>query len=222
MITIDELKSKLGGYKVAVDDLKDALAIEASQKRVMELEHKMTLPGFYDDAEASQKVFAEMSDLKGKLERFEKLRQAYEDAETLLQMLEEENDPELLGEGEEAVTQVEKLVEELQLITMLSGEYDHNNAILTFHAGTGGTEAQDWAQMLFRMYTRWGEAPRLQGVHPGLSGRGRGRPEERLHHGGGPQRLRLCSRARTGCTGWCASAPLTPTAAGRPALPAWK
>ena len=158
MITIDELKSKLGGYKVAVDDLKDALAIEASQKRVMELEHKMTLPGFYDDAEASQKVFAEMSDLKGKLERFEKLRQSYEDAETLLQMLEEENDPELLGEGEEAVAQVEKLVEELQLITMLSGEYDHNNAILTFHAGTGGTEAQDWAQMLFRMYTHWADS----------------------------------------------------------------
>jgi len=158
MITIDELKSKLGGYETALADLKDALAIEASQKRVMELEHKMTLPGFYDDAEGSQKVFAEMSDLKGKLERFEKLRRAYEDAETLLLMLEEENDPELLGEGEEAVAQVDKAVEELQLITMLSGEYDHNNAILTFHAGTGGTEAQDWAQMLFRMYTRWGEA----------------------------------------------------------------
>ncbi|MBQ5755059.1 MAG: peptide chain release factor 2, partial [Oscillospiraceae bacterium] len=69
---------------------------------------------------------------------------------------EEENDPSLLGEGEEAVANVEKAVDELQLLTMLSGQYDHNNAILTFHAGTGGTEAQDWADMLFRMYNRWG------------------------------------------------------------------
>ena len=84
-----------------------------------------------------------MSDLKGKLERFEKLQSAYDDAETLLLMIEEENDPSLLGEGEEAVANVEKAVDELQLLTMLSGQYDHNNAILTFHAGTGGTKIQD-------------------------------------------------------------------------------
>ena len=158
MITIDELKAKLGGMKTAVDDLRDALSIEASEKRLAELEHQMTMPGFYDDPARSQKVISEMGEVKNKLERFGKLSTQYEEAETLLLMIEEENDPSLAAEGEEAVNGVEKSIDELQLMTMLNGEYDHNNAILTFHAGTGGTEAQDWAEMLYRMYTRWAEA----------------------------------------------------------------
>ena len=136
MITIDELKFKLGGLETAVNDLRDALSIEASEKRLAELEHQMTLPGFYDDQEKSQKVISEMGEVKNKLERFGKLSTQYEEAQTLL----------------------EKYIDELQLMTMLNGEYDHSNAILTFHAGTGGTEAQDWAEMLTRMYTRWAEA----------------------------------------------------------------
>ena len=162
MITIDELKAKLGGMKTAVDDLRDALSIEASEKRLAELEHQMTMPGFYDDQARSQKIIGEMGEVKNKLERFGKLATQYEEAETLLEMIEEENDPALAAEGEEAVEGVEKSIDELQLMTMLNGEYDHNNAILTFHAGTGGTEAQDWAEMLYRMYTRWAEAPRVQ------------------------------------------------------------
>ena len=155
MITIDELKAKLGGMKTAVDDLRDALSIEASEKRLAELEHQMTMPGFYDDQARSQKVISEMGEVKNKLERFGKLSTQYEEAETLLLMIEEENDPSLAAEGEEAVNGVEKSIDELQLMTMLNGEYDHNNAILTFHAGTGGTEAQDWAEMLYRMYNKW-------------------------------------------------------------------
>ena len=158
MITIDELKAKLGGMKTAVDDLRDALSIEASEKRLAELEHQMTMPGFYDDQARSQKVISEMGEVKNKLERFGKLSTQYEEAETLLLMIEEENDPSLAAEGEEAVNGVEKSIDELQLMTMLNGEYDHNNAILTFHAGTGGTEAQDWAEMLYRMYNRWAQA----------------------------------------------------------------
>ena len=155
MITIDELKFKLGGLETAVNDLRDALSIEASEKRLAELEHQMTMPGFYDDQEKSQKVISEMGEVKNKLERFGKLSTQYEEAQTLLEMIEEENDPSLAAEGEEAVNGVEKSIDELQLMTMLNGEYDHSNAILTFHAGTGGTEAQDWAEMLTRMYTRW-------------------------------------------------------------------
>ena len=136
MITIDELKAKLGGMKTSVDDLRDALSIEASEKRLAELEHQMTLPGFYDDQARSQKIISEMGEVKNKLERFGKLK----------------------TQGEEAVEGVDKSIDELQLMTMLNGEYDHSNAILTFHAGTGGTEAQDWAEMLMRMYTRWAEA----------------------------------------------------------------
>ena len=134
MITIDELKAKLGGMKTAVDDLRDALSIEASEKRLAELEHQMTMPGFYDDPTRSQKVISEMGEVKNKLERFGKLSTQYEEAETLLLMIEEENDPSLAAEGEEAVNGVEKSIDELQLMTMLNGEYDHNNAILTFHA----------------------------------------------------------------------------------------
>ena len=93
-----------------------------------------------------------MGEVKNKLERFGKLSTQYEEAQTLLEMIEEENDPSLAAEGEEAVNGVEKSIDELQLMTMLNGEYDHSNAILTFHAGTGGTEAQDWAEMLYRMY----------------------------------------------------------------------
>ena len=157
MITLAELKTKLGGFETAIQDLRDALSIGASEKRLAELEHQMTLPGFYDDQEKSQKVYTEMGDLKGKLDRFRKLTAQYEDAVTMLEMLEEEYDPSLIPEGEEAVNGVEKAIDELQLMTMLNGEYDANNAILTFHAGTGGTEAQDWAEMLYRMYTRWAD-----------------------------------------------------------------
>ena len=131
MITIAELKTQLGGYETSVADLREALSIEASEKRVAELEHQMTMPGFYDDQEKSQKVYAEMSDLKNKLERYHKLATQYEDAGVLLEMIEEENDPDMLPEGEQAVADVGKAVEELQLMTMLSGEYDHSNAIVT-------------------------------------------------------------------------------------------
>ena len=158
MITTDELKVQLADYGTAVKDLEEALAIDASRKRVQELEHTMSRPGFYDDAELSKKVFDEVGDLKGKLSRFEKLQGLYDDAETMLEMLDEEYDPELIPEAEEAVNTVEKAVDELQLMTMLNGEYDHSNAILTFHAGTGGTEAQDWAEMLYRMYNKWAQA----------------------------------------------------------------
>ena len=157
MITIDELKVQLADYGKAVKDLEEALAIDASRKRVQELEHTMSRPGFYDDADLSKKVFDEVGDLKGKLSRFEKLQGLYDDAETMLEMLDEEYDPAMIPEAEESVNAVGKAVDELQLMTMLNGEYDHSNAILTFHAGTGGTEAQDWTSMLYRMYNMWAE-----------------------------------------------------------------
>ena len=145
MITTDELKVQLADYGTAVKDLEEALAIDASRKRVQELEHTMSRPGFYDDAELSKKVFDEVGDLKGKLNRFEKLQGLYDDAETMLVMLDEEYDPDMVPEAEEAVNAVGKAVDELQLMTMLNG-------------GTGGTEAQDWAEMLYRMYNKWAQA----------------------------------------------------------------
>ncbi len=163
MITIDELKTNLSAHKLAVDDLEEALAIDVSKRRLLELEHKMTMPGFYDDETASRKVFEEIGDLRGKLTRFETLVNLYDDADTLLILISEENDPSLIPEGEEAVGAVLKAIDELQLMTMLNGEYDHCNAIMTFHAGSGGTEAQDWAEMLYRMYNKWASAHGIQG-----------------------------------------------------------
>ena len=122
MITTDELKVQLADYGTAVKDLEEALAIDASRKRVQELEHTMSRPGFYDDAELSKKVFDEVGDLKGKLSRFEKLQGLYDDAETMLVMLDEEYDPEMVPEAEEAVNAVGKAVDELQLMTMLNGD----------------------------------------------------------------------------------------------------
>ena len=124
MITTDELKVQLAEHAKAVKDLEEALAIEASRKRVQELEHTMSRPGFYDDAELSKKVFDEVGDLKGKLNRFEKLQGLYDDAETMLEMLDEEYDPAMIPEAEEAVNTVGKAVEELQLMTMLNGAAD--------------------------------------------------------------------------------------------------
>ena len=106
MITIDELKVQLADYGKAVKDLEEALAIDASRKRVQELEHTMSRPGFYDDADLSKKVFDEVGDLKGKLSRFEKLQGLYDDAETMLEMLDEEYDPAMIPEAEESVNAV--------------------------------------------------------------------------------------------------------------------
>ena len=140
MITTDELKVQLADYGTAVKDLEEALAIDASRKRVQELEHTMSRPGFYDDAELSKKVFDEVGDLKGKLNRFEKLQGLYDDAEDHAGDAGRGVRPRHGARGRGSVNAVGKAVDELQLMTMLNGEYDHSNAILTFHAGTGGTE----------------------------------------------------------------------------------
>ena len=158
MIILDEVKHDLSVLGPEVKDIGEALAIPANSQRYEELTQKSSEPGFFDDQENSRKVFAEMSEIKGKLDKYAELQQLYSDAETFAELAEEMGDEELLPEAEEHVEKVKQKLEELRLITLLRGEYDHNNAILTFHAGTGGTEAQDWAQMLYRMYTRWAEA----------------------------------------------------------------
>lgn len=113
--------------------------------------------GFWDDADKAQKTVRELKGLKDTVETYHKLETAYEDVETLLEMGYEENDPELVPEVEEALNEFIKELEKLRITTLLSGEYDKNNAILTLHAGAGGTESCDWAGMLCRMYQRWAD-----------------------------------------------------------------
>ncbi len=155
MVILDDVKRRLGELAPVVVDLADALAIEQSKVRLDELENKSADPNFYNDAANSGVVFAEMGEIKQKLADYAKLCAMLSDAETLMEMCEEENDETLAEETEAAVAQLDAKVEEMRLVTLLTGEYDANNAILTFHAGAGGTEAQDWVEMLFRMYNRF-------------------------------------------------------------------
>lgn len=117
----------------------------------------MEAPDFWDNVAESQQVTKELKNLKDTLERYNNLVTAYEDIETLIEMAEEENDSDLLGEIEQEFARFKKDFEELRIETLLSGEFDENNAVINIHAGAGGTESCDWTEMLYRMYTRWAE-----------------------------------------------------------------
>ncbi|MDL2324828.1 peptide chain release factor 2 [Ruminococcaceae bacterium OttesenSCG-928-A16] len=154
MVLIDDVKSQVAELAPEVQDFADALGIEAKKRRLQELEMRSAMPEFYDDTEASTKVFTEMSALKDRLEDYRRLTELLTDAETLLELW-EEGDEDAAEECEATVAELKKQTERLRLMTLLTGEYDKNNAILTFHAGAGGTEAQDWVEMLYRMYQKF-------------------------------------------------------------------
>lgn len=155
MLQFEELRLRLEGLRPDIDDYADAIGIKALRSQIQQLENRATEPGFWDDLENSQKVLKQTSDLKNKVETFEKLDSSYADTLTLIELANEEEDESLYDEALSEVDSIEAKLASARLETLLTGEYDKNNAILTFHAGSGGTEAQDWAQMLYRMYTRW-------------------------------------------------------------------
>jgi peptide chain release factor 2 len=157
MLQFEELKLSLQGLEPELRDLAEALGLDAMRKEIMELDQKATAPDFWDDMERSQKVLQRSSSLKNKIEKYEKLCSAYDDLLTLIELADEEGDLSLLPQAQEEFENFRKELESQRLTTLLTGEYDSKNAILTFHAGAGGTEAQDWAMMLYRMYNRWGE-----------------------------------------------------------------
>ena len=157
IIEYDTYKQKLSALGPQLTKLAAALDLEGARREVEELEEKTGDANFWNDLEASQKVLRRTKQLKNKLEHHAKLVSQWEDLTTLVEMAMEEDDGSLLPEVEEGYAKLESSLEEAQLSTLLTGEYDASNAILTLHAGAGGTEAQDWCQMLFRMYTRWAE-----------------------------------------------------------------
>ena len=122
-----------------------------------ELEKKIEEPGFWDNADISQQIMKELKGLKDNLEKAHGLTTSFEDIGLLIEMAYEEEDASLIPEIEEELQTFENVFEELRIQTLLSGEYDKDNAIVTLHAGAGGTESCDWASMLYRMYTRWAE-----------------------------------------------------------------
>ncbi len=157
MVQIDELRLELESLTPRIAELGDAMGIEKKKAEVAELEAQAAAPDFWNDMEQAQKVTKKTQQYKHTIEKFEALKSAQEDALTLAELAEEENDDSLAQDIKDALESVKADYEEQNLATLLSGEYDSKNAILTFHAGAGGTEAQDWAQMLYRMYTHWAE-----------------------------------------------------------------
>ena len=158
MVEFDQIKFALNGYAVPLKEVGDSLYLIAGKKsRIEELERMMEEPGFWDNADKANNSMKELKNLKDTVEEYHRLETAWEDVETLLEMGYEENDASLIPEVQEAMADFEKRFEHLRIKTLLSEEYDGDNAIVTLHAGAGGTEACDWVSMLFRMYTRWAE-----------------------------------------------------------------
>ena len=131
--------------------------IAGKKRRLEELEKKMESPDFWENPEESQEVTKEVKALRDTLEAMEGLSGHFEDVILLIEMADEENDRSMLKEIEREISSFEEKYEALRIETLLSGEYDKNSAIVTLHAGAGGTESCDWANMLYRMYTRWSE-----------------------------------------------------------------
>ena len=157
MLEFEEYKVKLNNIKPSLDDLSAALNLEAAKKEIEELEAASEREGFWNDVERSRKVQMRLKSLKNKTDNYKKLCSAWDDLYTMCEMAIEENDDSMLPELEEEFEQFSESMDSTRLSTLLTGEYDSNNAILTFHAGAGGTEAQDWASMLYRMYNMWAD-----------------------------------------------------------------
>ncbi len=157
MLQFEEYKVKLNNLAPVLEELRGNLGLEQATREVEELEMKSSQPGFWDDPEASQKIVSRMGALKGKIENYNKMVSSHEDLLTLCELAIEADDESMLEELETGYAELEENINKAKLETLLTGEYDKNNALVSFHAGAGGTEAQDWCEMLYRMYTRWAE-----------------------------------------------------------------
>ncbi len=158
MILIDELKQRLSDALPKLKELHSVLNIEAAKEEIEQLHLKAAEPGFWDDAEKSQKILQRTKSLETRVEDDRKLASSADDIATLIEMYNEDPDDSIIDDIKSELDALESKIDSLTLKTLLKGEYDSSNAILNFHAGAGGTEAQDWTEMLLRMYIRWGEA----------------------------------------------------------------
>lgn len=156
-IEFQDYKSKISEYNPKIKKLGDSLNIELLKKQVAELENKAAAPNFWDNMNEAQNIMKKCNHLKDKITKFKNLKILIEDSEILLEMLKEDDDKELSLELNKTLEKINYEIKNQTLSTLLIGEYDSNNAIITLHAGAGGTEAMDWVEMLFRMYSRWAE-----------------------------------------------------------------
>ena len=157
MIQFEEYKGKLNDLKPKLDGLSDSLGLDAARDELERLHAEVASEGFWDNLEHSQKVLQKTKQLENKVESYERMQSEWDDLMTICEMALEENDDSMLDDLLSGYATLETQMEETRLQTLLTGEYDANNAMMSFHAGAGGTEAQDWCEMLYRMYTRWAE-----------------------------------------------------------------
>ncbi|MBE6036099.1 MAG: peptide chain release factor 2 [Clostridiales bacterium] len=162
MIELDQIKYELSDVEQDLKELGASLKPETLEARVSEINGIMEQDGFWDDHETAHKLMKEKKELENKLDEYRSLQQDFEDIGVLIEMAEEEEDASMVEEIRENYAAYQKKAEAIRIKTLLDGEYDNNNAIIGIHAGAGGTDAQDWAEMLLRMYTRWAEGKRYK------------------------------------------------------------
>ncbi|MCR6095118.1 peptide chain release factor 2 [Salipaludibacillus agaradhaerens] len=155
---MSEITQELSMMAKRLADFRGSLDLEEKETRIAELEEKMSDPMFWEDQNAAQKVINENNALKNIVNTYRKLESDHEELDVSLELLKEENDSDLADDLEQGVKDIGKRLNEFELELLLSEPHDKNNAILELHPGAGGTESQDWASMLLRMYTRWAEA----------------------------------------------------------------
>lgn len=158
MIIINELRTELKSYKPKIDELNEVLGIDESVQEINELQAKTNEADFWNNQANSQRVLKRISLLEGKVKKYRSLTEKYDDIDALIDLAEEMEDDESAKEAKTELDALIKELDEITLETLLTGEYDRQNAILSFHAGAGGTEAQDWTEMLLRMYNHWAES----------------------------------------------------------------
>ena len=156
-IEFDSYKQKLNEIRPALDGLADSLNIEGLKNELERLQAMQEAPGFWDNPEKSQQIVVKAKGCENKLEKYKQMVSSWDDLMTICEMAAEEDDDSMLPELKEGFQKLTEDMENCRLQTLLNGNYDRNNALVSFQAGAGGTEAQDWCQMLYRMYTRWAE-----------------------------------------------------------------
>ncbi|MDX2440088.1 MAG: peptide chain release factor 2 [Desulfobacterales bacterium] len=152
-----ELKQTIKEFYDKLEQLRGYLDIDGKVKRLAEIEDQISKDGFWDNPDETTAILKERTSLSGKVERFKSLSNDLEENELLLEMALEESDDEARKEVSGKLEEIDERINKLSLDLMLNGKDDQNNAIVSINAGAGGTEAQDWAEMLFRMYVRWVE-----------------------------------------------------------------
>ena len=156
-IEFGEYKVKLTDLEPKLEALGESLGLEVAREELERLHAMAESEGFWNDTDRSQKVTKQIRQLENKIQSYEKMQSDREDMLVLCEMAIEEDDDSMLEELVSGYEDLESRMDQARLETLLTGEYDGNNVLMSFHAGAGGTEAQDWCQMLYRMYTRWAE-----------------------------------------------------------------